>query len=84
MTSFILVLFSKKCIFKNAKLYQDQGQYLEAALEYRRVFDEATGEKGLIDAALYNSAYMYDEIQEWQKAVDTYLLLVDRFPDKKL
>ena len=70
-------------IFKNAKLFQDQGQYLEAALEYRRVFDESPAEKGLVDAALYNSAYMYDEIQEWQKAVDTYLLLVDKFPESE-
>lgn len=70
-------------IFKNAKLFQDQGQYLEAALEYRRVYDESAGEKGLVDAALYNSAYMYDEIQEWQKAVDTYLLLVDKYPDSE-
>jgi len=70
-------------IFKNAKLLQDQGQYLEAALEYRRVFDESPAEKGLVDAALYNSAYMYDEIQEWQKAVDTYLLLVDQFPNSQ-
>ncbi|MCK5032455.1 MAG: tetratricopeptide repeat protein, partial [Calditrichia bacterium] len=70
-------------IFKNAKLFQDQGQYLEAALEYRRVFDESAAEKGLVDAALYNSAYMYDEIQEWQKAVDTYLLLVDKFSDSQ-
>jgi tetratricopeptide (TPR) repeat protein len=70
-------------IFKNAKLFQDQGQYLEAAIEYRRVYDESPAEKGLVDAALYNSAYMYDEIREWQKAVDTYLLLVDKFPDSQ-
>ena len=70
-------------IFKNAKLFQDQGQFLEAALEYRRVYDESAAEKGLVDAALYNSAYMYDEIQEWQKAVDTYLLLVDKFSDSE-
>jgi tetratricopeptide (TPR) repeat protein len=70
-------------IFKNAKLFQDQGQYLEAALEYRRVFDESSAEMGLVDAALYNSAYMYDEIQEWKKAVDTYLLLVDKFPESE-
>lgn len=70
-------------IFKNAKLMQDQGQYLEAALEYRRVFDESPKEEGLVDAALYNSAYMYDEIQEWQKAVDTYMLLVDNYPNSR-
>jgi len=80
-------LFAEKrlaqSIFKNAKLFQDQGQYLEAAIEYRRVFDESPAEKGLVDAALYNSAYMYDEIQEWQKAVDTYLLLVEKIPDSE-
>ncbi len=70
-------------IFKNAKLLQDQGLYLEAALEYRRVYDESTAEEGLVDASLYNSAYMYDEIQEWQKAVDTYILLVDKYPNSK-
>lgn len=70
-------------IFKNAKLYEDQKQFLEAALEYRRVYQEAPEEKDLADVALYNSGRMFEEIQEWEKAIESYNMLIDNFPNSR-
>ncbi len=71
-------------IFKNAKLLEEQGQFFEAANEYRRVYAEAPENKELVEPALFNSGLMYDKIQEWEKALDTYLLLADAFPKSNI
>jgi tetratricopeptide (TPR) repeat protein len=72
-----------QAIFKNAKLYEDQGQYREAALEYRRLYVEAPEDRRYVDAALFNSGLAYDHIKEWEDALETYTLLVEKYPDSK-
>ena len=72
-----------QAIFKNAKLFEDQGQYREAALEYRRLYEEAPEDRRYVDAALYNSGLAYDHIKEWEDALNTYMLLVEKYPDSK-
>jgi len=70
-------------IFNNAKLYEDQGQYLEAAAEYRRVYDETPKDTTYVEAALFNSGQNFDKVKEWEKALETYLLLADQYPSSK-
>jgi tetratricopeptide (TPR) repeat protein len=72
-----------QAIFKNAKLYEDQGQYREAALEYRRLYEEVPDDRRYVDAGLFNSGLAYDHIKEWENALQTYMLLVDKYPDSK-
>jgi tetratricopeptide (TPR) repeat protein len=72
-----------QAIFKNAKLYEDQGQYREAALEYRRLFEEVPDDRRYVDAGLFNAGLAYDHIKEWENALGTYTLLVDKYPDSK-
>ena len=70
-------------IFNNAKLYEDQGQYLEAATEYRRVYDETPNDTTYVEAALFNSGQNYDKVKEWEQALGTYMLLADNYPESK-
>ena len=70
-------------IFNNAKLFEDQGQYLEAAAEYRRVYQETPTDTTYVEAALFNSGQNYDKVKEWEQALNTYLLLADQYPDSK-
>ncbi len=70
-------------IFNNAKLYEDQGQYLEAAMEYHRVYEEIPQDTSYVEAALFNGGRNYDRVKEWEKALETYTLLADTYPDSK-
>jgi len=70
-------------IFNHAKLYEDQGQFMDAANEFRRVFTESPGDTVYAEAGLFNSGRNYDKIKEWEKALDTYILLADKYPGSK-
>ncbi len=70
-------------IFNNAKLYEDQGQYLEAAQEYYRVYQEAPNDTSYVEAALFNGGQNYDRVKEWERALETYMLLADNYPESK-
>jgi cellulose synthase operon protein C len=70
-------------IFNNAKLYEDQGQYMEAAQEYYRVYEEAPNDTSYVEAALFNGGQNYDRVKEWERALETYMLLADNYPDSK-
>jgi TolA-binding protein len=72
-----------QAIFKNAKLFEDQGQFYESANEYYRVYVEAPTDRRYVDAALFNSGLMFDRIKEWEKALEVYQLLADKYPDTK-
>jgi TolA-binding protein len=72
-----------QAVYKNAKLYEDQGQYLEAAQEFHRVFLESPEDRTYVDASLFNAGYNYDKIKEWEKAIEMYMLLVDNYPDSE-
>jgi tetratricopeptide (TPR) repeat protein len=70
-------------IFNNAKLFEDQGQFLEAATEYRRVFEETPDDTTYAEAALFNSGQNYDKVKEWQSALETYTMLAETYPESK-
>jgi tetratricopeptide (TPR) repeat protein len=70
-------------IFNHAKLFEDQGQFMDAANEFRRVFIESPEDTVYAEAGLFNSGRNYDKIKEWEKALDTYLLLADQYPESK-
>ena len=70
-------------IFNNAKLYEDQGQYLEAAQEYYRVYEEVPNDTSYVEASLFNGGQNYDRVKEWEKALETYMLLADNYPTSK-
>ncbi len=70
-------------IFNHAKLYEDQGQFMDAANEFRRVHTEAPEDTVYAEAGLFNSGRNYDKIKEWEKALDTYILLADSYPASK-
>ena len=70
-------------IFNNAKLYEDQGQFLDAAQEYYRVYQEAPTDTSYVEAALFNGGQNYDKVKEWEKALETYMLLADKYPASK-
>jgi tetratricopeptide (TPR) repeat protein len=67
-------------IFNHAKLFEDQGQFMDAANEFRRVFIESPEDTVYAEAGLFNSGRNYDKIKEWEKALDTYILLADQYP----
>jgi tetratricopeptide (TPR) repeat protein len=70
-------------IFNHAKLFEDQGQFMDAANEFRRVYAEAPQDTAYAEAGLFNSGRNYDKIKEWEKALDTYILLADSYPASK-
>jgi len=70
-------------IFNHAKLYEDQGQFMDAANEFRRVFTESPEDTVYAEAGLFNSGRNYDKIKEWEKALDTYIMLADQYPASK-
>jgi tetratricopeptide (TPR) repeat protein len=80
-------LFAQKrlasSIFNNARLYEEQGQFLEAATEYKRVYDETPEDTTYVEAALFNSGQNYDKVKEWEQALETYTLLADQYPESK-
>ena len=70
-------------IFKNAEKLEQQGQYLEAAREYFRVYTDARDYVTFADLALFKSAYNYEQAGEWLKAIDSYNVLVENYPQSK-
>lgn len=70
-------------IFNHAKLFEDQGQFMDAANEFRRVFIESPEDTVYAEAGLFNSGRNYDKIKEWEEALATYILLADQFPASK-
>ncbi len=70
-------------IFNSAKLLADQGQFLEAAVEYKRVIDETPYDTTYSEAALFNSGLNYDKVKEWEEALATYVLLAEKYPKSK-
>jgi len=70
-------------IFNNAKLYEDQGQFMEAAAEYKRVFTEVPSDTSYVEAALFNSGRNFDRVKEWQQALETYVSLAENYPASK-
>ena len=70
-------------IFKNAEKLEQQGNHLEAAREYFRVYTDAKDYVTFADLALFKSAYNYEQAGEWLKAIDAYNVLVDNFPKSK-
>ena len=70
-------------IFNSAKLLADQGQFLEAAVEYQRVFQETPYDTVYAEASLFNSGLNYDKVKEWEKALDTYVMLSEKYPRSK-
>ncbi|MCB0275595.1 MAG: tetratricopeptide repeat protein [Calditrichaeota bacterium] len=70
-------------IYKNGEKLEQEGQYAEAAKEYRRVFEEAREYVAFVDLALFRSARNFEEAGEWNKAIETYEILVSEFPDSK-
>ncbi|TFG99320.1 MAG: tetratricopeptide repeat protein, partial [Calditrichales bacterium] len=70
-------------IFNHAKLYEDQGQFMDAANEFRRVFLESPEDTSYAEAGLFNSGRNFDKIKEWEKALETYLLLADQYPGSR-
>jgi tetratricopeptide (TPR) repeat protein len=70
-------------IFNHAKLFEDQGQFMDAANEFKRVYSEAPQDTTYAEAGLFNSGRNYDKIKEWQKALDTYIMLADAYPASK-
>ncbi|MFQ5584992.1 MAG: tetratricopeptide repeat protein, partial [Calditrichia bacterium] len=70
-------------IYKNAEKYEQEELYLEAAKEYLRVYDEAAQYVTFSDLALFKSANNFEKAGEWQRAIETYELLVKDIPESK-
>lgn len=71
-------------IFKNGEKLEQEGKYLEAAKEYRRVFEDAAEYVTFVDQALFRSARNFEQAGEWNKAIETYEILLVNYPDSKL
>ncbi len=70
-------------IYKNGEKLEQEGNHLEAAKEYRRVYEEAAEYVTFVDLALFKSARNFEEAGEWLKAIETYEILVNQYPDSK-
>lgn len=70
-------------IYKNAEKLEQEGKYVEAAVEYIRVYQEASDYVTFSDLALFKGAYNYEQAGEWQKAINTYKILVENLPESK-
>jgi len=70
-------------IYKNAEKLEQQDQFVEAAREYVRVYQEASEYVTFADLALFKGAYNYEQAGEWQKAINTYEVLVKNLPESK-
>lgn len=70
-------------IFKNGERLEQEGSYVDAAREYRRVFEEASEYVEFVDLALFRSSRNFEEADEWLKAIETYELLVEGYPESK-
>jgi len=70
-------------IFKNAEKLEQQGEFLAAAREYFRVYTDARDFVDFEDLALFRSGRAYEKAGEWMKAIQTYDVLVENFPESK-
>jgi tetratricopeptide (TPR) repeat protein len=70
-------------IYKNGERLEQEGYYLEAAKEYFRVYEEAVNYVDFVDLALFKSARNFEQADEWKKAIDTYEILVTKYPQSK-
>lgn len=70
-------------IFKNGERLEQEGDHLEAAREYRRVFEEAKDFVEFVDLSLFKSARNFEQAGEWNRAIETYELLVNNYPESK-
>lgn len=70
-------------IYKNAEKLEQQGKFVEAASEYVRVYQEASEYVTFSDLALFKGAYNYEQAGEWQRAINTYEVLVENLPESK-
>ncbi len=70
-------------IFKNGERLAQEGNYLEAAKEYRRVYEEASEYVDFVDASLFRSARNFEKANEWQRAIDSYNILIENYPESK-
>ena len=65
-------------IFLQAESLADVAEHVKAAEEYRRVFDEVPKAE-FADLALHNSGLEFDRAREYNRAVETYTILVGAF-----
>lgn len=70
-------------IYKNAEKLEQEGKYVEAANEYVRVYEEASDYVKFADLALFKGAYNFEQAGEWQKAINTYEVLINNIPESK-
>ncbi|MCB0258288.1 MAG: tetratricopeptide repeat protein, partial [Calditrichaeota bacterium] len=70
-------------IFKNGERLEQEGNHIEAAKEYRRVYEEASEYVNFVDGALFRSARNFEQAGEWNRAIETYEILVSDFQDSK-
>jgi len=70
-------------IYKNGEKLEQEERYLEAAKEYIRVYEEASEYVTFVDLSLFKGARNYEQADEWLRAIETYELLVNNFPQSK-
>jgi tetratricopeptide (TPR) repeat protein len=70
-------------IYKNAEKLEQEEKYVEAANEYVRVYKEASDYVTFADLALFKGAYNFEQAGEWQKAINTYEVLIQNLPESK-
>lgn len=70
-------------IYKNAEKLEQETKYVEAANEYVRVYEEASDYVKFADRALFKGAYNFEQAGEWQKAINTYEILIQNIPESK-
>ena len=70
-------------IFKNGERLEQEGSFADAALEYRRVYEEASEYVEFVDLSLFRSARNFEQADEWLKAIETYEILVEGYPESK-
>jgi len=70
-------------IYKNAEKLEQEGDFIAAANEYVRVYNEAYQYVDFTDLALFKGGYNYEQAGEWQKAINTYEILVQNIPESE-
>ena len=70
-------------IFKNGERLEQEGSFADAAREYRRVYEEASEYVEFVDLSLFRSARNFEQADEWLRAIETYEILVEGYPESK-
>jgi tetratricopeptide (TPR) repeat protein len=70
-------------IYKNGERLEQEENYLAAAQEFFRVYEEAPYYDDIVDISLFNSARNYEKANEWNQAINTYDVLISNYENSE-